>query len=169
MIIIQFKDDVYDALSRINRMLENAGLILHLQIVGGAALIFNDITSISTNDIDTIVRIEDQIKEIIEDCSVDINDDAIDFIKDYDDLEFIRDNNIMFSNIIIDYLALGGVLITKMKHEDPEKIVALYYLLEEELKVKMNIDSIVRYIDNLGEIADPDDVRSFLEEARNYL
>ena len=39
---------------------------------------------------------------------VDINDDALDYIKNYEDCEFIQDEGKTFSNINIRYLSLGS-------------------------------------------------------------
>ena len=63
----------------------------------GSAFILNDLQSIETTDIATAIRIETEIRKIIDDCGVDINDDASEY--DFDDLEFIFDNE-TFSNII---------------------------------------------------------------------
>lgn len=158
-----YKDEIYDELSRLNRRLQSADLYLNLQIVGGAALIFNGINSIETGDIDTITRLEYEIREICDECSLDINDEAIDYIKNYENCEFIHDEGHSFSNINIDYLNLGGVIKTKLKNcQDEDKIEKLRYLLEDEFEIEMSVEGISSYLKELGEIPDEHDIKEFL-------
>lgn len=159
-----YKDEIYDELYLVNKRLAKEGLLLNLKIVGGAALIFNGISSIETNDIDTIHKIEPYIKDILEECSIDINDDAIEYIQNYEGLEFIRDTCRTFSNINIEYLDLAGVIKTKMLDTNTDKLQSLYYLLEEELEVEMTVEGICEYLKELGEDIDPTDVENFLNE-----
>ena len=159
-----YKDEIYDELYLVNKRLAKEGLLLNLKIVGGAALIFNGISSIETNDIDTIHKIEPYIKDILEECSIDINDDAIEYIQNYEGLEFIRDTCRTFSNINIEYLDLAGVIKTKMLDTNTDKLQSLYYLLEEELEVEMTVAGICEYLKELGEDIDPTDVENFLNE-----
>ena len=96
----------------------NKHLNLHLEIVGGAALLFNGITGYETADIDTIIRISDAVQEIIDDYCIDINNDACDYIDDYDDCYWLEETS--YSNISISYLSLGSAIKTKIKYiENP--------------------------------------------------
>ena len=164
-----YKEDIYDSLTRINKRLAKNNLYLNLKIVGGAALIFNGINTIETNDIDTINRIEEEIKEICADCSLDINDDALDYIGNYNDCEFIYDNEKSFSNITIEYLSLGSCIKTKLKNcQDEDKMEKLIFLLEDTLRVDMTIEGISEYLSSLGEIPNEYDIEEFLK-AIDYL
>lgn len=159
-----YKEEIYNELFMLNRRLEQRHLFLNLTIVGGAALIFNDIETIETTDIDTITRLEDEVREICESCSIDINDDALDYIKNYEDCEFINDTGRSFSNINIQYLTLGDTIKTKiMNYQDEDKAEKLRYLLEDELEVEMTVDGITEYLDNLGTYIDSSDIENFLD------
>lgn len=161
---LYYKDQIYSELARLNKKLLQRGLYLRLSVVGGAALIFNGIELISTSDIDTITTIEDEVMEVIEQCSLDINNEALDFISNYEDLEFIQDTR-SFSNIDIQYLCLGGVIASKMKHTDPYKLQGLRVLLEDELDVEMEAESIKMYMKNeFGIFLEDEDIETFLEE-----
>ena len=159
-----YKDEIYENLFNLNTKLSEVNIMLYLKVVGGAALIFNNIEAISTEDIDTIIRLENEVKEVIEECGIDINDDALDYIQNYDGLEFIHDSDHEFSNIDIQYLSLGGVVKTKMISTDTDKLEDLRYLLEEVLEISMDIESIIEYIRNLGVVLDKELVQRFLEE-----
>lgn len=159
-----YKEEIYDELSRLNRKLKERNIFLTLEIVGGAALIFNNIESIETSDIDTIVRLENEVREICEDLSIDINDEALDYIKNYEDCEFIQDTGRTFSNINISYLCLGDIIKTKIKNcQDEDKMEKLRYLLEEELEIDMTVDGIAKYLNDFGVTPDYDDIYNFLE------
>ena len=160
-----YKEDIYSELERVDDRLKKYGLYLNLKIVGGSALILNDIHSIETNDIDTIVRIETEIKEILDDCSADINDDALDYINNYDNLTFIEDEH-TFSNIHIEYLSIVGVIKTKMKDTNPSKLENLYYIMESDLGIDMSLDGICNWFSENSEEPDLDDIRVFLEETQ---
>lgn len=158
------KEELYNELFFLNKNLYQKGLTLNLKIVGGAALIFNNVSSIETQDIDTITKIEQEVCDIIESTSLDINNDALDYIQNFDGLEFIQDNGRIFSNINIKYLSLGGVIKTKMLDTNPEKLENLRYLLEDELEVEMTINGIKEYIKDLGETISEEDIENFLNE-----
>lgn len=158
------KEELYNELFFLNKNLYQKGLTLNLKIVGGAALIFNNVSSIETQDIDTITKIEQEVYDIIESTSLDINNDALDYIQNFDGLEFIQDNGRIFSNINIKYLSLGGVIKTKMLDTNPEKLENLRYLLEDELEVEMTINGIKEYIKDLGETISEEDIENFLNE-----
>lgn len=159
-----FKEDIYGELSRLNRKLVKEGFTLDLKIVGGAALIFNNISSIQTQDLDTINSLRGEIREICEEASIDINDDALDYIQNYEDCEFIRDEDHNFSNINIEYLSLGGVIKTKLKNcQDEDKMEKLRYLLEDEFEIEMTIDGIANYLKELGETPNIYDIEEFLK------
>jgi len=161
---LYYKDQIYDELSRLNKKLSERNLFLNLSVVGGAALILNGIESISTVDIDTISSIEDEVYEVIKECSLDINNEALDYIYQYEDLEFIKDTR-SFSNIEIEYLCLGGVIATKIKHLDPFKLQGLRVLLEDELEIEMSVETIYKYVWNeFGICLDIDDIENFLNE-----
>ena len=158
------KEDIYYALEMINRRLASRNLYLSLKIVGGDALIFNGIRSVETEDIDTINRLTEEIKEICLDCSLDINDDAIQYLNDYIDCEFIEDKEHTFSNIEISYLDLGGVIKTKVKNcQDEDKMYKLAFLIEKELKTNLTVDDISNLIIELGETPNTHDIQEFLE------
>jgi hypothetical protein len=161
-------EEIYEGLHGLDRMLQRRGITLYLKVVGGAALIFNGIDAIATQDIDTITRLEGEIKEICMECSLDINDDALDYISNYEGLEFIHDGSNRFSNISISYLSLGGCIRTKMLDTNPEKLENLRFLLEEILHVEMTVDGIVGYMEELGESIAVQDVEIFLAETEEY-
>lgn len=159
-----YKDEIYYELGRLNRELVNKHLYLNLTVVGGAALIFNNIDTIETSDIDTITRLEDEIKEICEDLSIDINDEAIDYIKNYDDCEFIHDECRTFSNIDINYLCLGDVIKTKLKNcQDMDKMHKLGELFDY-LGVDLTVDDISKYLLTLDTQPDYQDIQFYLDE-----
>lgn len=158
-----YKEEIYDELYRVNKKLKDNNLNLNLKIVGGSALIFNGIYSIETNDIDTISRLEDEVREICEDCSIDINDDALDYIQNYEGCEFIRDEGHPFSNITISYLTIGSTIKTKLKNcQDEDKAEKLVYLLEEEFEVDMSLEGISKFLKDFGETPDEFDIQEFL-------
>ena len=70
------KTDIYNDLHRLDDRLRAAGQTLYLEIVGGGALILNDLHFAETEDLDTLVAITQEVKNIIDSCGVDINDDA---------------------------------------------------------------------------------------------
>jgi len=154
------KEDIYRDLKYLNRKLAEEHYFLNLKVVGGSAFILNDLQSIETTDIDTAIRIETEIREIIDDCGVDINDDASEY--DFDDLEFIFDNE-TFSNISIQYLTVGGVIKAKLMYEDEDKADALRYTMEDELGIDMTVEGISQYLEDECDIfASPDEIEYFL-------
>lgn len=158
-----YKEDIYSELEKINRVLAYRNLFLDLKIVGGAALIFNGITSVETQDIDTIERISYEIKEICDESSLDINTDAMDYIENYADCEFIEDSYKTFSNIFITYLSLVDTIRTKLKnYQDEDKAEKLRYLLEDEFNVEMTIEGISGFIKEYGGKPDKHDIEEFL-------
>ena len=158
-----YKEDIYSELEKINRVLAYRNLFLDLKIVGGAALIFNGISSVETQDIDTIERISSEIKEICDESSLDINTDAIDYIENYANCEFIEDSYKTFSNIFITYLSLVDTIRTKLKnYQDEDKAEKLRYLLEDEFNVEMTIEGISEFIKEYGGAPDKHDIEEFL-------
>lgn len=158
-----YKEDIYSELEKINRVLAYRNLFLNLKIVGGAALIFNGITSVETQDIDTIERISSEIKEICDESSLDINTDAMDYIENYVDCEFIEDSCKTFSNIFITYLSLVDTIRTKLKnYQDEDKAEKLRYLLEDEFNVEMTIEGISEFIKEYGGEPNKYDIEEFL-------
>lgn len=159
-----YKEEIYDSLQLINRKLSENGLYLHLKIVGGAALIFNEIYSIETNDVDTITRLEDEVRIICEESSLDINDDALDYIQNYEGCEFIHDEGRSFSNITIDYLTVGSTVKTKLKNcQDDDKAEKLLYFLEDILEIECTVEGISEYLKSEGETPDEHDIEEFLK------
>ena len=158
-----YKEDIYSELEKINRVLAYRNLFLDLKIVGGAALIFNGISSVETQDIDTIERISSEIKEICDEFSLDINTDAMDYIENYADCEFIEDEYKTFSNIYITYLSLVDTIRTKLKnYQDEDKAEKLRYLLEDEFNVEMTVNGISEFIKEYGGEPDKHDIEEFL-------
>lgn len=158
------KERIYYELTQINNILKAKQFYLDLKIVGGAALLFNGITAIETVDVDVINQISEEIKEICFDFSLDINDDALDYIHNFDNCEFIEDNH-LFSNITISYLTLGSTIKTKLKScGEEDKLEKLAYLLEDILEVDMTVEGISSYLEELGETPDLFDIENFLME-----
>ena len=158
-----YKEEILEELSRINKMLKEYNYNLDLKIVCGAALLFNGIRSIETTDVDTINKVSQQIKEILNDYSLDINDDALDYIENYQDCNFIY-NDKQFSNISIEYLLIGGVIKTKLKNcQDDYKMEKLAYLLEEELGVELTLDGISTYLKSIDVEPNEYDITEFLK------
>lgn len=158
-----YKDEIYYELGRVDKILKKNGLYLNLKIVGGAALIFNGINCIETHDIDTIERIEYEVKEILADCSIDINDDVLDYIENFNDSSFIYDEENNFENITIYYLDLYDVIKTKMKDTNPDKLESLYYLLLDEFEVEMSVEGIYDWFEENGIRIDKEDIENFLD------
>ncbi len=157
------KEHIYYELNKINSVLQNRNLYLNLRIVGGAALLFNGISAVETVDIDVINYISDELKDICYDFSLDINDDALDYIDDFKDCEFIYDDRKQFSNITISYLPVGSVIKTKLKnYQDEYKAEKLLYLLEDVLDVEMTVEGIANYLEEQDEIPDLYDIEQFL-------
>lgn len=159
-----YKSEIVMALSRVNEMLKNKGLTANLTIVGGAALILNGIEAIETMYIDTCITLQNDVKDIFNDCSIDINDDAREYIENYRNLEFIDDEYTQFSNIAVQYLAIGGVIATKMKDTNPDKLNNLAYVLNEELNVPLTIEGISNWFDENDTPYDINDIENFLQE-----
>lgn len=109
-----------------------------------AVLIFNGIPCVEATDIDAITIIEDKISEICNNPSININDEALVLYKNYEDYEFIQDNERQFSNINIEYLCLGDTIKTKLKNcQDEDKMEKLRVLLEDELEIEMTEEGIL--------------------------
>lgn len=158
-----YKEAIYTELENINKILAKRNLYLSLKIVGGAALIFNGITSIETNDIDTIRQISADVQEICDESSLDINTDAIDYIENYIGSEFITDDYKTFSNIHIEYLSLIDTIRTKLKNcQDEDKAEKLRYLLEDEYEIEMTVDGISDFIEEHEGEPDLHDIKEFL-------
>ena len=155
-------EDIHEDLEYVNRILKRNNLFLNLRVVGGAALLFNGIHSYETEDIDTLSSIEEQVKEVLDDCSIDVNNDVLDYLEEFDDLDFVKDDY-EFYNISIEYLDLGGVIKTKMRHSDQDKLEAVAYVLEEELKIDMSPDSLFKWF------RDTQDVHVSYEEIEDFL
>lgn len=163
---LYYRDNIYHKLNIVNKRFSKEGLYLDLKIVGGSALIFNDISSVETEDIDTINCIPYEVREILDECSLDINDDAMDYIHDYDHLEFIKDDKRTFSNITIEYLSIGGVIKTKLGAYQDDKAEKLRYLLEDVLNVPLTKDGIILYLKEQDETIDSyteNNIDAFLE------
>lgn len=157
------KENIYDSLAQINKVLSKKHLFIDLKIVGGAALIFNGIKSIDTQDIDTITKLSQEIKDICSESSLDINDDVLDYINDFEDAEFIEDCDVNFSNISISYLDLPYVIKTKLKnYQDEDKVLKLAFLLEDELDVNLNVSDISNFLLDYGVEPDIHDIEEFL-------
>lgn len=165
------RDDIEYQLTKLNDKLTYYGLHLDLTIVGGSALILNGINAIETEDIDTITRMTEEVKDIIDDLSLDINNDALDYIHNYMNKEFI-DSDLSMSNISVSYLNLPGVLITKMDYvDDPDKTLNLYYLFKQTFGIEMSIRGIEDFLDGYGyicSIEDKQSIATFLNTCREY-
>lgn len=153
--------DIKYGLRQIDKELREQGEYLHLEIVGGASLLFNGIPE-ATIDIDTITPIKGNVREIIYNSDLDINDDAIDYIDNYDGLEFIEFDEEQYSNIVITYLSTHGALYAKLKHVDPDKLDALAESFER-IGVKITRNSIKQYFEDYGLEVDERDIDRFLE------
>ena len=158
-----YKEAIYTELENINKILAKRNLYLNLKILGGAALIFNGITTVATDDIDTIRQISADVQEICDESSLDINTDAMDYIEDFVDSEFVIDDYETFSNIYIEYLSLIDTIRTKLKNcQDEDKAEKLRYLLEDEYEIEMTIDGISDFIKDYGGKPDLHDIKEFL-------
>ena len=155
------KTDIYNDLHRLDDRLRAAGQTLYLEIVGGGALILNDLHFAETEDLDTLVAITQEVKNIIDSCGVDINDDAREYCYSFDDGELIQDDE-LFTNITLTYYDLGTIIKSKLNYDDQYKAEKLYYVLEEELGVEMTVDGIVSYLDTLDTTVDEELVEEFL-------
>jgi len=159
-----YRGEIVGALNRVNNLLKGHNLYADLTIVGGSALILNGINSIETIDIDTCNTLSREVKEIFEDCSVDINDDAREYESNYEGLDFIEPDWLQFSNITTRYLDIGGVVVTKMKDTNPDKLNNLAYVLNEELGVDLTVDSISKWFEDQNVDYDTTDIENFLTE-----
>lgn len=170
--MFSLRDDIQYELQRLNDRLKAKGLFLTLQLVGGSALIMNGLTSYETEDMDTSIRIEAEIKEILDDLSIDINDDATDYADNYYDRNFLYEQDMHFSNIEIEYLDLPDTLLTKMQYiDDEEKMVSLGTLFEDELDSELDEDSIIQCLDEYGYSCSDEDIliiRDFLDNYPEY-
>lgn len=157
------KEFIYDSLKRINRVLASRNLYMNLKVVGGAALIFNGIKSVDTRDVDTLIKLSQEIKDICSESSLDINDDVLDYIDNFENADFIEDTNKSFSNISILYLDLPYVVKTKLKNcQEEDKILKLAFLLRDELDVELTVDGISEFLIEYGVEPDIYDIEEYL-------
>lgn len=160
------KEFIYSNLHKIDAVLRRKNLYLNLRIVGGAGLIFNGITSIDTSDIDTLDKLTQEIKDICSDSSLDINDDVLDYLDNFNSLdsEFLEDNEESFSNITISYLNTAGIVFTKLKNcQDEDKMENLRFLLEDELDIEMTVKGISEYLEDYSIVPNTEDIVEFLK------
>lgn len=165
-----YKSDVLAQLEELNQRLAKDNLVLDLQVVGGAALLFNGLTFIESDDIDSMLPISGEVRRQVDAVGIDINDDANDYLDDYKDYSFLEFEERYFSNIHITYLELAGVLATKMQYLDiDDKVIALYDMMSEDFGIEMTVNGICSYMeDELGLTISAEIVQNFLDAYDEY-
>lgn len=113
----------------------------------------NGLMSYETDDISNSDAIQSEIKELLDDLSIDINDDfERDYRNNYDGREFLVENDMMFSNIAIEYLSIHDAILTKMQNiDDDDKMRSLVIALEQDYKIKeLSLEQITNLLDEFG-------------------
>lgn len=156
------REELIDVLNEIDAELASNNKSALLRIVGGSAAILNGIEEVATDDIDTCVKLSEDVKMSIAWSGVDLNDESGQYIDEYMKYEFeMLDEN--FSNIQVLYLTLPGVVATKMQNENEDKLLDLAEIIKKIDGVELTKESIVNYLEENDAMIDMYFINNFLE------
>ena len=142
---MQNKEDLIYSLQCFNNALKNHNLFFHLRLVGGASLIMHDI-NYSTEDADHLGFIDPEIQKFINNQGIDINNDCIEYLDNFDDAEWEM-SEVQFSNLSIEQLTFGSSIYMKMTNsDDTKKAVKFFDILSDEYDIELTVESIIDFL-----------------------
>lgn len=158
---MQTKKELIESLKKIDKELSSTNTRVLLRIVGGAAAILNGVEGVSTDDIDTCVKLSDDVEMAIMWAGVDLNDESAQYFDEYVKYEFeLLDKN--FSNMQVLYLSMPGVIATKMQNENDDKLLDLAEIMKK-VGIELTKESIVNYLEENDSMINEYFIDNFLE------